>query len=215
MKKISKIEGIVAPLKHANVDTDIIMPKQFLKSIRRTGYGQHIFDAWRYNDMGELGMDCAQRPLKSDFVLNNPAYKHTKILVTGKNFGCGSSREHAVWGLVEFGIEAIIAPSFAEIFYHNAIKNGLLPIVLSEEAVNTLMNLSIEQPGVLSQIDLESQNVILKELAFEFEIEPADKNKLLNGLDDIALTLHYADKITAYEKSREIVEPWIFVDNKI
>jgi 3-isopropylmalate/(R)-2-methylmalate dehydratase small subunit len=215
MKKISKIDGIIAPLKHANVDTDIIMPKQFLKSIKRTGYGQHIFDAWRYDDMGVLGMDCSKRPLKSDFVLNQPAYKHAKILLTEKNFGCGSSREHAVWGLVEYGIEAVIAPSFAEIFYHNAIKNGLLPVVLSEEAVSTLMHLSLEQPGVSLQVDLSTQSIICTDLVFEFKIELADKHKLLNGLDDVALTLQYADKIKAYEKNRAAVEPWIFADNEI
>lgn len=215
MKKVGKIEGIVAPLKHANIDTDIIMPKQFLKSIRKTGYGQHIFDAWRYGDLGELGMDCTKRPIKSDFILNQPAYRSAKILLTEKNFGCGSSREHAVWGLVEYGIEAVIAPSFAEIFYNNAVKNGLLPITLSESAVQTLLKLSLEQPGVSLQIDLVSQSVKFTDLVFEFTVEPADKNKLLAGLDDIALTLKYAREIKLYEAKRKRAEPWIFADLKI
>jgi len=215
MKKVHSIEGIVAPLKHANIDTDIIMPKQFLKSIRKTGYGQHIFDAWRYSNLGELGMDCTQRPLKPDFILNNPDYSPAKILLTEKNFGCGSSREHAVWGLIEYGIEAVIAPSFAEIFYNNAIKNGLLPITLPEMAVQRLFKLSLEQPGISLHINLAAQSIKVVDLAFEFSIDPADKNKLLAGLDDIALTLQRADKIKSYEAKRKVVEPWIFSDNKI
>lgn len=211
MKKISKIQGIVAPLKAANVDTDVIMPKQFLKSIRKTGYGQHLFDAWRYEDLGVLGMDCSKRPLKENFVLNKPEYQNAKILLAEDNFGCGSSREHAVWGILEFGLEAVIAPSFADIFYNNAIKNGLLPVVIEEKHIVDLFKLyenKVEQEMV---IDLNSQTLFYDDKRLEFEIDAANKHKLLEGLDDIALTLKYTDQIKSYEKNRQTKEPWIFV----
>lgn len=211
MKKISKIQGIVAPLKAANVDTDVIMPKQFLKSIRKTGYGQHLFDAWRYEDLGVLGMDCSKRPLRESFVLNRPEYQQAKILLAEDNFGCGSSREHAVWGILEFGLEAVIAPSFADIFYNNAIKNGLLPVVMEEKHIVELFQFCQNNAGLEMVIDLKPQTLAYAGKTVEFEIDQASKHKLLEGLDDIALTLKFADQIKSYEKNRQTKEPWIFV----
>lgn len=211
MKKISQIQGIVAPLKAANVDTDVIMPKQFLKSIRKTGYGQHLFDAWRYDDLGVLGMDCSKRPLRENFVLNRPEYQQAKILLAEDNFGCGSSREHAVWGILEFGLEAVIAPSFADIFYNNAIKNGLLPVVIEEKHIVELFKICENKAGLEMVIDLKSQTLSYADKTVEFEIDAANKHKLLEGLDDIALTLKFADKIKNYEKERQKKEPWIFI----
>lgn len=214
MKKVSSIKGKAAPLKHANIDTDIIMPKQFLKSIKRTGYGDFVFDAWRYQDKGELGMDCNKRPLNPDFPLNQLPYQNAKILLALENFGCGSSREHAVWGLVEYGIEAVIAPSFADIFFNNAIKNGLLPIILPEEQILALFSEIEVQPGQEWVIELNNQTLTTLQNNFTFEIAASDKNKLMNGLDEIALTLQHAQKIKEYENLRKQEEPWIFNDIK-
>lgn len=210
MKKVSLIRGIAAPLPQANIDTDAIMPKQFLKSIKRTGYGEFLFDAWRYLDKGELGMTQTSRTINPDFVLNQPPFQHAKILVTLQNFGCGSSREHAVWGLMEFGFEAVIAPSFADIFYSNAIKNGLLAVVLPEQTVNQLFKEIAHYPDTPWEIDLPKQQLKTTASSFTFEISASDKETLLLGLDDIALTLQHADTIKNYEAKRKQIEPWIF-----
>lgn len=211
MEKIDKISGLVAPLARANVDTDAIMPKQFLKSIKRTGFGPYAFDAWRYLDHGEPDMDCTNRPLNPKFSLNEARYAGASILLTQENFGCGSSREHAPWGLKDYGFKAIIAPSFAEIFYNNCLKNALLPIVLPDKVVAKLF-LSVEQtPGYSLKVDLASQTVSTPEGEnFGFEIASGDKTKLLEGLDDIAMTLQSEKAIRAYEQARSAREPWIF-----
>lgn len=210
MRKISKIEGIVAALKQSNIDTDAIMPKQFLKSIKRTGYGAFLFDAWRYLDKGELGMDCRTRPINPDFALNKIEFQGANILLTQKNFGCGSSREHAVWGLVEYGFQAIIAPSFADIFFNNAIKNGLLPIVLPEKDIDVLFDEVEKHPGVQWKIDLNQQVLASTHHQYIFTIDASDKEKLQNGLDEIGVTLEKSQKIKAYEAKRMQSEPWIF-----
>lgn len=213
MRKISQIEGVVVPIKHSNIDTDIIMPKQFLKSIKRTGYGDFVFDAWRYQDKGALGMDCSRRPLHKNFPLNMPVYQGAKILLTQRNFGCGSSREHAVWGLVEYGFEAVVASSFADIFYSNAIKNGLLPIALPEETIADLFAEIDANPGLKWHIDLPNQTLQTNQLQLPFTINAADKETLTHGLDAISMTLKKAAKIKQYESKRSKQEPWIF--NKI
>ncbi|MCS5708918.1 3-isopropylmalate dehydratase small subunit [Candidatus Berkiella cookevillensis] len=210
MRKISTIEGIVATLKQANIDTDAIMPKQFLKSIKRTGYGAFLFDAWRYLDKGELGMDCRKRPINPDFSLNKAEFQGATILLTQKNFGCGSSREHAVWGLVEYGFQAIIAPSFADIFFNNSIKNGLLPIVLSEREIDTLFDEIEKHPGTQWKIDLNQQTVISNHYQYIFNIDASDKEKLQNGLDEIGITLAKSKKIKEYEAKRSQSEPWVY-----
>lgn len=211
MEKIEVIHGLVAPLDRANVDTDAIMPKQFLKSIKRTGFGQFLFDEWRYLDHGELGMDCSTRPLNPQFSLNKARFKGASILLTQDNFGCGSSREHAVWGLYEYGFRAIIAPSFAEIFFSNCTKNSLLPVVLPKDDVEMLFAALEKEEGFKLEINLKEQTVILSnQKVMTFSIDPAVKEKLLNGLDDIGLTLKSQDKIIAYEKMRASKEPWVF-----
>ncbi|MDC3400250.1 3-isopropylmalate dehydratase small subunit [bacterium] len=184
MKKFSSINSIAMPLDRANIDTDAIIPKQFLKSIKRSGFGPNLFDEWRYLDHGEPGMDNSIRPINPDFVLNNPTYSGAQILLTRRNFGCGSSREHAPWALEDYGFRAIIAPSFADIFYNNCFKNGVLPIVLSSEIVDSLFSYS----GLIN-IDLEKQIVKIDQNSFEFEVDPERKRRLINGLDDIGLTL--------------------------
>ncbi len=209
MKAFTQLKAIVAPLDRANVDTDAIIPKQFLKSIRRAGFGPYLFDEWRYLDRGEPEMDCTNRPLNPDFVLNKPQYKDAQILLTRENFGCGSSREHAPWALEDYGFRAIIAPSFADIFYNNCFKNGLLPIVLDADVVDSLFN-EIE-PGYQLAIDLEAQTITTPTgRAIPFDIDENRKFRLLNGLDDIALTLQQADKIRAYEAERAKRAPWLF-----
>lgn len=209
MKAFTQLKAIVAPLDRANVDTDAIIPKQFLKSIRRAGFGPYLFDEWRYLDRGEPEMDCSKRPLNPDFVLNKPQYKDAQILLTRENFGCGSSREHAPWALEDYGFRAIIAPSFADIFYNNCFKNGLLPIVLDAEVVDSLFN-EIE-PGYQLAIDLEAQTITTPTgRTIHFDIDENRKFRLLNGLDDIALTLQQADKIRAYEAERAKRAPWLF-----
>ncbi|TMS58914.1 3-isopropylmalate dehydratase small subunit [Imbroritus primus] len=210
MEKFVLHTGLVAPLDRENVDTDAIIPKQFLKSIKRTGFGPNLFDEWRYKDVGEPGMDNSKRPLNPDFVLNQPRYQGASVLLARKNFGCGSSREHAPWALTQYGFRAIIAPSFADIFFNNSYKNGLLPIVLSEQQVDHLFNETFAFPGYRVTIDLERQCVVAADgTEYGFDIAPFRKYCLLNGFDDIGLTLRYADKIKAYEAERLAKMPWL------
>jgi 3-isopropylmalate/(R)-2-methylmalate dehydratase small subunit len=211
MEKFTRLQGLVAPLDRANVDTDAIIPKQFLKSIKRTGFGPNLFDAWRYLDRGEPGRDNASRPLNPEFVLNQPRYKGAEILLTRENFGCGSSREHAPWALMDYGFRAVIASSFADIFFNNCFKNGLLPIVLGASEVDRLFAEAAPHPGYKLTIDLDAQTVVARSgMAYRFEIDAFRKYCLLNGLDEIGLTLKNADKIRAYEEVRKAREPWIF-----
>ncbi len=209
MQAFQKITATVAPLDRANVDTDAIIPKQFLKSIRRAGFGPYLFDEWRYQDIGEPEMDCTNRPLKTDFVLNNPDYQGAEILLTRENFGCGSSREHAPWALEDYGFRAIIAPSFADIFYNNCFKNGILPITLPAEVIDGLFK--EVTAGYQLSIDLEAQKIITPNgQEIGFEVDESRKYRLYNGLDDIALSLLQADKIKAYEAERAKRAPWLF-----
>lgn len=211
MEKFTVHEGLVAPLDRVNVDTDAIIPKQFLKSIQRTGFGPNLFDEWRYLDHGEPGMDNSKRPVNPDFVLNQPQYRGASILLAGKNFGCGSSREHAPWALEQYGFRAIIAPSFADIFFNNCYKNGLLPIVLTEQQVAHLFSEAKAFPGYRLVIDLEKQLVTTRDSSesWGFEIDAFRKYCLLNGLDDIGLTLRQADKIHEYEERHIAAQPWL------
>jgi 3-isopropylmalate/(R)-2-methylmalate dehydratase small subunit len=204
-------QGIVAPLDRANVDTDAIIPKQFLKSIHRTGFGYNLFDEWRYLDHGEPGMDNSKRPVNPDFVLNQPRYQGASILVVRKNFGCGSSREHAPWALQQYGFRAILAPSFADIFYNNCFKNGLLAIVLPENAIDELINETNAFIGYQLTIDLEHQVITATNGSrqFRFDIDAFRKHCLLNGLDDIGLTLRHADKIREFEARHLASKPWL------
>lgn len=210
MRKFTLLKGLVAPMDRENVDTDAIIPKQFLKSIRKTGFGENLFDEWRYLDAGYPGQDPTSRKLNPDFVLNQPRYLGASVLLARKNFGCGSSREHAPWALDQFGFRAIIAPSYADIFYNNSFKNGLLPIVLSEAQVAQLFDEAMAFPGYALAIDLERQ-VVVKPDGSElgFDIQPFRKYCLLDGLDDIGLTLRHADKIRAFEAERLAQKPWL------
>ena len=212
MQKFTKMEGLVAPLDRANVDTDAIIPKQFLKSIRRSGFGVNLFDAWRYLDHGEPGMDPAGRRPNPDFILNQPRFKGASILLARKNFGCGSSREHAPWALGDFGFRALIAPSYADIFYNNCFKSGLLPIVLPESQVDRLFHDVAAFPGFRLEIDLGAQTVAYPDgsQVFAFEVDSFRRNCLLNGLDDIGLTLQHVEEIKAFEAKRRIEQPWLF-----
>ena len=211
MKKFNLLDGLVAPLDRANVDTDAIIPKQFLKSIKRTGFGPNLFDEWRYLDQGEPGKDNSKRPLNPDFVLNQPRYQGASILLARKNFGCGSSREHAPWALDQYGFRAVIAPSFADIFFNNCFKNGLLPIVLSEAQVDHLFNDVKAFPGYRLVVDLEQQVVrtVNGSTTYSFEVDTFRKYCLLNGLDDIGLTLQQSDKIRAFEEKHLAAQPWL------
>ena len=210
MQKFSLLKGLVAPMDRENVDTDAIIPKQFLKSIRKTGFGQNLFDAWRYLDAGYPGQDPASRKPNPDFVLNQSRYQGASILLARKNFGCGSSREHAPWALDQFGFRAIIAPSYADIFFNNSFKNGLLPIVLPESQVAQLFNEVMAFPGYSLTIDLERQVVVKPDGAeLPFEVQAFRKYCLLNGFDDIGLTLRHADKIKAFEAERLAQKPWL------
>ncbi len=211
MNKFNLHDGLVVPLDRANVDTDAIIPKQFLKSIQRTGFGPNLFDEWRYLDHGEPGRDNSRRPLNPDFVLNQPRYTGASILLTGKNFGCGSSREHAPWALDQYGFRAIIASSYADIFFNNCFKNGLLPIVLTEAQIDHLFNEVRAFPGFRLVIDLERQIVstVTGSESFPFEVDTFRKYCLLNGLDDIGLTLQKADKIRAFEERHLASKPWL------
>ena len=210
MNKFTVHQGLVVPLDRENVDTDAIIPKQFLKSIKRTGFGQNLFDEWRYLDHGEPGQDCTNRPINPDFVLNQSRYKGGSILLARQNFGCGSSREHAPWALEQYGFRAVIAPSFADIFFNNCYKNGLLPIVLSAQQVDHLFNVTAAFNGSQLTIDLEKQQVIAPDgRSYDFDIAPFRKYCMVNGLDDIGLTLRHADKIKAYESERVLRMPWL------
>jgi len=212
MDKFTVLTGLVASLDRANVDTDQIIPKQFLKSIHRTGFGPNLFDAWRYKDHGEPGMDHSKRPLNAEFALNQPRFKGAQILLARKNFGCGSSREHAPWALLDYGFRCVIAPSFADIFYNNCCKNGLLPVVLPEAEVDRLFYDCASFPGFKLTVDLERQTVSTSDgsRSMRFEVDGFRKYCLLNGLDDIGLTLRHADKIRAFETQRRQQFPWLF-----
>ena len=212
MQPFRVMTGLVAPLDRSNVDTDAIIPKQFLKSVNRSGFGPNLFDAWRYLDTGEPGMDMSRRPLNPDFELNQPRYQGAQILLARRNFGCGSSREHAPWALGDYGFRVIIAPSFADIFFNNCFKNGLLPIVLTEAEVERLFHDAAAFPGFKLTIDLERQTVATTDggTVFPFDVDEFRKHCLLNGLDDIALTLTHADEIRAFEAKRKAEQPWLF-----
>lgn len=214
MKPLNQHRGLVAPMDRANVDTDAIIPKQFLKSIKRAGFGPHLFDAWRYEDEGQPGMDCAKRPLRKGFVLNLPRYKGASILLARQNFGCGSSREHAPWALEDFGFRVLIAPSYADIFFNNCFKNGLLPIVLPEADVDLLFQKTLANEGFELVVNLEAQTLATTDGSFtrSFDVEPFRKHCLINGLDDIGLTLQHADKIKAFEAKRLAEKPWLGTD---
>lgn len=211
MNKFIRVDGLTVPLDRANVDTDAIIPKQFLKSIKRTGFGPNLFDEWRYLDHGEPGMDNSIRPLNPEFVLNQPRYRGGQILLARENFGCGSSREHAPWALVDYGFRAIIAPSFADIFFNNCFKNGLLPVVLDAVSVDDLFHAVSATPGYRLVIDLEQQSITTPDgKRYSFEVDPFRKNCLLNGLDDIGLTLQHVQEIKDYEARRRLEAPWLF-----
>ena len=212
MEKFVCLEGLVAPLDRDNVDTDAIIPKQFLKSIKRSGFGPNLFDEWRYLDVGQPGEDCTNRPRNPDFLLNQARYQGAQILLTRQNFGCGSSREHAPWALEDNGFRAVIAPSFADIFFSNCYKNGVLPVVLPAEVVDTLFAESTAQAGYRLQLDLAAQTVTTPSgKVFTFDITAHRKHCLLNGLDEIGLTLAHADTIKAFEDQRRLTQPWWFV----
>ncbi len=212
MEKFTVHKGLVIPLDRSNVDTDAIIPKQYLKSISKTGFGVTLFDDWRYVKAGEPGMDHSTRALKEDFVLNQARYQGGSVLLARENFGCGSSREHAVWALTDYGIRAVIAPSYADIFFNNSFKNGLLPLVLSEADVDTLFKAVEANEGYELTVDLEKQQVITPEgESYDFDVDEFRKYCLLNGLDDIGLTLQHADDIKQYEEKRKQEAPWLFV----
>ncbi len=211
MQAFTKLNGLVVPLDRANVDTDAIIPKQFLKSIKRTGYGPFLFDEWRYEDVGQPEMDCSNRPIRKDFVLNQPRYQGAEIMLARENFGCGSSREHAPWAIADYGISCVIAPSFADIFYNNCFKNGILPVVLKDEEMDVLFSETESHEGYKLDVDLEAQTVATPSgQVFTFEVDDFRKHCLFNGLDDIGLTLQQADNIKAYEKTRKTDAPWLF-----
>ena len=213
MQAFTTLDGLVVPLDRANVDTDAIIPKQFLVSIKRTGFGPNLFDAWRYLDRGEPGMDHGKRPLNPDFVLNHERYQGAEIIIARRNFGCGSSREHAPWALLEHGIRAIIAPSFAEIFSNNCFKNGVLPVVLDDGIMDELFREVEVNPGFRLRVDLEAQTVTTPGgQAHGFEVDVFKKYSLLNGLDEIGLTMQHLHDIRDYEKRRRIEAPWLFAD---
>ncbi len=215
MQAFTTHTGKVIPLDRANVDTDAIIPKQYLKSIKRTGFGPNLFDSWRYLDPGAPGIDNATRRPNPDFVLNDPRYADGTVLLARKNFGCGSSREHAVWALDDYGIRAVIAPSFADIFYNNSFKSGLLPIVLDESAVDALFAAVAGTPDYALTIDLQAQTVTTPDgQSYRFDTDPFRKHCLLEGLDDIGLTLQHADDIRAYEAQRRQQAPWLFAAGK-
>ncbi len=213
MKPFQPLTGMVAPLDRSNIDTDAIIPKQFLKSIKRTGFGPFLFDEWRYLDHGEPDMDCSKRPLNPEFVLNQPRYTAAQILLTRANFGCGSSREHAPWALLDYGFKVIIAPSFADIFYNNCFKNGILPIILPGETVDLLFHEVETTPGYQLTIDLEQQQITTPGgTVYNFDIDPFRKHCLLGGLDDIALTLEKVSAIKTFEERHQQQSPWLFRD---
>jgi len=211
MKAFTQHRGLVGPMDRANVDTDMIIPKQFLKSIKRSGFGPNLFDELRYLDQGEPGQDCSNRPLNPDFPLNEPRYKGASILLARKNFGCGSSREHAPWALEDYGFKAVIAPSYADIFYNNCFKNGVLPVILTESEVDELFQELASDEGYHLDIDLAAQTVTTDSgKVFSFELDEFRKECLLSGLDEIGLTLTSSDLIKEYEIEREKQHPWVF-----
>ena len=211
MKAFTRITGLAAPLDRANVDTDQIIPKQFLKSIKRTGFGPNLFDEWRYLDVGQPYQDNSKRPLNPEFVLNQPRYQGASVLLARENFGCGSSREHAPWALDEYGFRCVIAPSFADIFFNNSFKNGLLPIILSATEVDELFQQVEAEPGYQLTVDLAAQTVTRPDgKTYSFEIDEFRKHCLLHGLDDIGLTLQDADAIRAFESKHRAAQPWLF-----
>ena len=211
MKPFTVLDGLVAPLDRPNVDTDAIIPKQFLKSILRSGFGPNLFDEWRYMDVGQPGMDNSRRPLNPNFVLNQPRYQGAQILLTRENFGCGSSREHAPWAIEDYGFRALVGPGFADIFFNNCFKNGLLPIVLPAAEVERLFRQVEDTPGLRLRIDLGAQTVTTPDgHTLRFDIDPFRKDCLLKGLDDIGLTLRHADRIREYEDRRRATQPWLF-----
>lgn len=211
MQAFTTLDGLVVPLDRANVDTDAIIPKQFLKSIKRTGFGPNLFDEWRYLDHGEPGMDNQTRPINPDFVLNQDRYQGARVLLARENFGCGSSREHAPWALLDFGLSCVIAPSFADIFYNNSCKNGVLPIVLDSPVVDELFAAVNSQSDYHLDIDLEAQTVTTPAGdVYQFDIDPFRKYCLLNGLDEVGLTMQYANDIRSYEEKRRQTAPWLF-----
>lgn len=211
MEKFINLKAIVAPMDRPNVDTDAIIPKQFLKSIKRSGFGPNLFDEWRYLDHGEPGMDNSTRLLNEDFVLNQPRYKGAQILIARKNFGCGSSREHAPWALLDYGFQVVIAPSFADIFYSNSFKNGILLIKLDADVIEQLFNDVSENEGYELNVDLENQTITKADgTTIKFDVDEFRKRRLLNGLDDIGLTLQHVDDIKAYEQRRSAEAPWLF-----
>ncbi|MBK1673819.1 3-isopropylmalate dehydratase small subunit [Ectothiorhodospira shaposhnikovii] len=211
MEKFETLNALVCPLDRSNVDTDAIIPKQYLKSVKRTGFGPNLFDDWRYLDPGEPGMDHSRRRVNPDFVLNQPRYEGARILLARKNFGCGSSREHAVWALSNYGFRVVIAPSFADIFFNNSFKNGLLPLILDEAIVDQLFREAEATPGYRLTVDLQAQTVVTPSGAsFPFQVDPFRRHCLLNGLDDIGLTLQHGEDIRAYEARRRTEAPWLF-----
>ncbi|WP_043771380.1 3-isopropylmalate dehydratase small subunit [Algiphilus aromaticivorans] len=214
MQPFTTHRGRMLPLDRANVDTDAIIPKQYLKSIKRTGFGPFLFDDWRYLDPGTLDVDPATRRPNTDFVLNEPGREGASVVVARDNFGCGSSREHAVWALADYGIRAVIAPSYADIFFSNCMKNGLLPIVLKGDEVEQLLRVATASPAREVAIDLAAQTVQSDDLRFSFEIDPKRKKNLLEGLDEIGITLTQADAIRAYEARRRQEAPWLFADGE-
>jgi len=216
MEKFEKMTGLVAPMDRSNVDTDAIIPKQFLKSIKRSGFGPNLFDEWRYLDRGEPGMDNSGRPLNPDFVLNQPRYTGASVLLARENFGCGSSREHAPWALLDFGFRVIIAPSYADIFFNNCFKNGILPIVLDAQVVDDLFRAVAANEGYQLTVDLDAQTITTPDgKSISFEVEAFRKHCLLNGLDDIGLTLQHVDDIRAYEAQRAAQAPWLFNSSEL
>ena len=211
MRKFETLTGLVIPIDRPNVDTDAIIPKQYLKSIKRTGFGPNLFDSWRYLDPGEPGMDHSKRRPNPDFILNQPRYRGAEIMLVRDNFGCGSSREHAPWALLDYGIRAIVGPSYADIFFNNSFKNGLLPIALPAEVIDGLFRETTAQPGYRLTVDLGAQTVTTPNGAVHrFDIDAFQKHCLLNGLDDIGLTLQHAEEIRAFEARRRQEAPWLF-----
>lgn len=211
MEPFKNFTGVVAPLDRANVDTDAIIPKQFLKSIKRSGFGPYLFDEWRYLDHGEPDMDCTNRPRNPEFVLNDPRFAQAEILLARENFGCGSSREHAPWALSDFGIRAILAPSFADIFFNNCFKNGILPVVLDTAVIDGLFAKATGATPLRIAVDLPGQTLALDDgTAISFAVDAGSKHRLIEGLDDIGLTLKEVDAIRAYEARRQVEAPWLF-----
>jgi 3-isopropylmalate/(R)-2-methylmalate dehydratase small subunit len=210
VEKFTVFNGVVCPLDRSNVDTDAIIPKQFLKSIKRTGFGPNLFDEWRYLDHGEPGMDNSKRPLNPDFVLNDPRYAGAQILLARENFGCGSSREHAPWALEDYGFKVIIAPSFADIFFNNSFKNGLLPIILDAQTVDGLFAKANGPEALKIKVDLGAQTLSVGDETISFDVDPFRKHCLLEGLDDIGLTLQHVEDIKTYEEKAKQNTPWLF-----